>query len=51
MIDGIYRVKTGSICAYFIIRDGKVKDCAPVLRKNIKLWAQGAEYIGPEKNK
>lgn len=50
MTDGLYRVEYGSICAGFVVRDGRVVRCAPILRKWMKGkkdWPFWAERIGP----
>lgn len=38
MIDGLYRVETSYLCAGFIIRNGKLYKCAPILRKRFSYW-------------
>lgn len=38
MKDGLYRVETPYLCAGFIVEDGKITRCAPILRKNINRW-------------
>jgi hypothetical protein len=45
MQDGTYRVKTENICAYVIVKNGVIKDCAPILRKKIEYWKTIAERI------
>ena len=46
MIDGLYRVTTGYLCAGFVIRTGKLAECAPILRKKIGYWMRIAKWIG-----
>ena len=46
MKDGLYRVVYKGICAGFVVKDGEVVDCAPVLRKNIRFWKTIAKWIG-----
>lgn len=45
MPDGLYRVTTKYLCAGFIIEDGKVVRCAPVLKKNLKYWMTIAKKL------
>lgn len=45
MIDGLYRVSTHYLCAGFIVRDGRVVHCAPILRKRLAHWARVAEWV------
>lgn len=47
MIDGLYRVTTHYLCAGFVIENGKVTACAPILRKRLGYWMRVAERIGP----
>lgn len=46
MNDGLYRVETKYFVAGFVIKNGKVVQCAPILRKKIKYWITIAQYIG-----
>lgn len=43
--DGIYQVKKDRITAGFVVRNGKVIDCAPILRKKLGYWMTIAERI------
>ena len=53
--DGLYRVDTrvdrfgkrkhNGICAGFMVREGKIVRCAPVLRRNIHAYVRRAEFI------
>jgi hypothetical protein len=45
MKDGLYRVNTSYLCAGFIIKEGKVTLCAPVLRNKIDYWKTIAVFI------
>jgi hypothetical protein len=36
--NGLYRVTTEYLCAGFIVRDGRVVNCAPILRKRLPYW-------------
>ncbi len=38
MSDGLYQVSYKGICAGFDIKDGRVVECAPILRKKIDFW-------------
>ncbi len=45
MKDGLYRVVTPYLCAGFVVEDGIVKRCAPILLKKINYWITVAERI------
>lgn len=45
MIDGLYRVETSYLCAGFVVENGEVTDCAPILKKRIDYWITIAERI------
>jgi hypothetical protein len=45
MIDGVYQVITKYLCAGFVIKNGKVTECAPILRKKIEHWKTIAKKI------
>jgi hypothetical protein len=38
MRDGLYQVTTPYLCAGFVVEDGKVTMCAPILRKRLAYW-------------
>lgn len=35
LADGLYRVTTSYLCAGFVVDNGKVTQCAPILRKRL----------------
>lgn len=43
--DGLYRVTTAYLCAGFVVAGGKLRYCAPILRKRITYWATIAERV------
>jgi hypothetical protein len=45
MPDGLYRVVTKYLVAGFVVKDGKVIVCAPILLNKIKYWMSIAERI------
>jgi hypothetical protein len=45
MDDGLYRVTTSYLCAGFVIKNGKVAECAPILRRKLAYWKTIAERI------
>lgn len=45
MKDGVYQVTTNYLCAGFIIKDGRLVDCAPILRNRISYWMSIAKWI------
>lgn len=47
MTDGLYQVTTRYLCAGFVVVDGKVTACAPILRRKITYWQTIAERVGP----
>jgi len=46
MKDGLYQVTYKGICAGFVVKDGEVVDCAPILRRKINFWKTIAKWIG-----
>ena len=45
MIDGVYQVTTKYFCAGFVIKNGKLVLCAPILRKKFDYWKTIARRI------
>ena len=45
MKDGLYQVTTKYLCAGFVIKNNKIIDCAPILRKKINYWRTIAKRI------
>ena len=43
--DGLYRVDFNNVCAGFVIAGGKLKQCAPILRKKFSWWATKATKV------
>jgi hypothetical protein len=43
--DGLYQVTTSYLCASFVIENGLVTACAPILRKRIKYWKKVATWV------
>lgn len=46
--DGLYRVITKYLCAGFVVQDGKVTNCAPILKKKIDYWTTIAQLVDDE---
>jgi hypothetical protein len=44
--DGLYIVSTEQFTAGFVIRDGRVVSCAPILQRRITYWITIARRIG-----
>lgn len=42
--DGLYVVNQKGILAAFVLQDGKVTVCAPILRKEIEYWKTKATW-------
>ncbi len=45
MKDGLYQVTTSYLCAGFIVKNGMVVECAPILRKKMSYWKTIAKWI------
>lgn len=45
MKNGLYRVATPYLCAGFVIQNGQVMACAPILRRKICYWKTIAVWI------
>lgn len=45
MRDGLYRVVLPRVVAGFVVRDGSVIACAPILRGNLRYWLSIAEWV------
>lgn len=45
MKDGLYQVTTSYLCAGFVVKDGKVVRCAPILKRKIEYWKTVAVRI------
>lgn len=45
MLDGLYRVTTAYFVAGFVITNGSVSACAPILRKKLEYWKSKADWI------
>ena len=43
--DGLYRVTTRYLCAGFVVKDGIVTKCAPILRRKINYWKTIAKLV------
>lgn len=39
MRDGLYQVTTSWMCAGFVVKEGRIVEAAPILRKKLKYWA------------
>ena len=47
-IDGLYQVRKDGICAGFVIENGQVTRCAPILRRRFHYWKRLAKRISYE---
>jgi hypothetical protein len=45
--DGLYQVTTAYLCAGFVIENGRVTRCAPILKRKLPYWMTQAVRIGP----
>lgn len=48
MKDGLYRVTTSYLCAGFEIKNGKLQNIAPILKKKFDYWKTIAKLIKDE---
>ena len=44
MPNGLYRVETKHLCAHFVIHNGFLTACAPILKKNIEHWLKQGKW-------
>jgi hypothetical protein len=42
---GLYRVVTPHLCAGFVVEDGRVTRCAPILRRKLAYWLTVGERV------
>ncbi len=47
MEDGLYQVTTSYLCAGFLIENGRVTECAPILRRKLAYWKTVANLVSP----
>lgn len=45
MKDGLYQVTWRGVCAGFVIRDGRLAECAPVLRRRFAYFKTIARRV------
>lgn len=45
--DGLYVVQTSYLVACFVVKDGVVTECAPILRKKLAYWQTIAKWVHP----
>jgi hypothetical protein len=45
MSDGIYQVSTARFTAGFVVENGNVVACAPILRRKLAYWMDRAEKV------
>lgn len=43
--DGLYQVTTSYLCAGFVVEQGRVALCAPILRKRLAYWRTVARRV------
>lgn len=43
--DGLYQVTTSYLCAGFLVENGKVTLCAPILRRRLEYWKTVAKEV------
>jgi hypothetical protein len=47
MKDGLYQVTNSYLCAGFVVEQGRVVHCAPILRKKLNYWITIAKWVCP----
>lgn len=48
MRDGLYIVDRPGMYAAFVVQEGEVTSCAPILRKNLDYWKKRAKWCPTE---
>lgn len=48
MQDGLYQVTTKYFCAGFEVKNGKIINCAPILKKRIEYWKTVSKRVEVE---
>ena len=48
LADGLYQVTTSYLCAGFVVKNGSVVACAPILRKKLDYWTTKAKWVTSE---
>lgn len=48
--DGLWRVTTPYLCGGYVVRDGEVVKCAPILRKRLNYWRTIAVLVTADVN-
>lgn len=48
MKDGLYQVTTSYLCAGFVIQNGVIVRCAPILKKRLTYWKTIAIRVNGE---
>lgn len=47
MRDGLYQVTTSYLCAGFVVENGEVVRCAPILGRKLPYWKTIAVLVSP----
>ena len=50
MEDGLYQITTSYLCAGFVIENGELIACAPILKKNFKSFKHIAIKVNEDKS-
>lgn len=45
LADGLWAVVTDTWVAGFVVADGRVVDCAPILRRRLAYWVSVARWV------
>lgn len=48
MKNGLYIVDSGQIYGAFVVKNGEITNCAPILRRNIGYYKQIARFVPTE---
>lgn len=45
LYEGLHQVVYKNICAGFVVKNGKIVECAPILKKKIDYWVTVAKRV------
>lgn len=48
MKNGLYQVTTKYLCAGFVVKNGQVIQCAPILKQKLAYWFTIAKFVKRE---
>jgi hypothetical protein len=45
LADGVYQVREKQFVAGFTVKDGKIDQCAPILKRKLGYWIRRAKWV------